>query len=98
MPILSKLYSERKTDDFIDINDCLTGTFDQNVIIIQELTKSDFALIKEDRKFNMNSVKPLTIKYSAKIQPLGIDYIEKIKALYQKANAKIPPVGFKPHN
>lgn len=113
LPILAKLYQERNNDTFIDITDRLTWTNDQDEAVINNLEIADFATINDDTLYDISSFLPsskknvgrnipLTIdnskKISGKILPLGIAYIENFIEELQRANKKIPPVGFKPNS
>jgi len=80
---------------YIDITDCLTETDEQNAFIVSNLRQSEFALVKQDARVISSDSKLSPIKYNAKILPLGIDYIETYIEEYERANKKIPPVGFK---
>ena len=95
LPILLKLYQERKNDIFIDITNCLDVTDDQKVTIIRNLCQSEFALINDDSTVDLLDSKYNTIQFSAKILPLGINYIENFLEDYKEANKTPPPVGFK---
>jgi hypothetical protein len=95
LPILFKLYKEKQNSSFIDITECLTGTDDQNDVILYHLELSEFAIIQDDSTFDLLDSRYNTKKFSAKIQPLGIDYVENFIEEYEKANKKNPPIGFK---
>ena len=95
LPILQKLYLDKDSDNYIEINDCLNGTDDQNDNIIYHLVQSEFAIIQDDSICDLTGRIPYERKFSAKILPLGIDYFETIVQEFIQANKKKPPVGFK---
>jgi hypothetical protein len=95
LPILIKLYKESKNDTYIDISECLTGTDEQNTVIVRNLRESEFAIVKKEAAIYLGNTVHKKPKYLAKILPLGIDYLENLSQEIQNANRKIPPVGFK---
>lgn len=97
LPILLKLYQEANTDSYIDITDCLIGTLEQKAVVVKNINKSEFAIVKREARvvYVDSDYKPKPEKFLAKILPLGIEYVENFIKEYQKANKKIPPIGFK---
>lgn len=95
LPILLKLYPERANDEFIDITECLTGTYDQNSAICFNLIQSEYAIVEEyDRWLNMHTSE-FTVKFRGKILPLGIEYIENYALEIKMLTKKRPQVGYK---